>query len=149
MRLAAGGPREACQNAPVERRPRMLLVACAGIALLVAGCGGGGPKYYDAAKSRSCFDNTTGVTVTPPPKEDFVATTALGGAFTVHFRNNLVTLSFGDDRDEAFRLTQAYVRFHSRNIGIRDVLRPVKNVVALWAAHPSDAELATIQDCLK
>jgi len=130
------------------RRLATLLVAFAGIVAVVAGCGGG-TKYYDEAKSRSCFENTAGITVTGPPAEDFVASTALGGAFTVHFRDNLVTLSFGDDRQEAFRLTNAYVKFHSKNIGIHDVLRPVKNVVALWAAHPNDAELATIQDCLK
>jgi hypothetical protein len=34
-------------------------------------------------------------------------------------------------------------------VGIDDVLRQQGNAVMLWHQHPSDADLATITDCLK
>jgi hypothetical protein len=113
--------------------------------LVVAGCGG--TKSYDADKTRACLADQSGVQVRN--KVDFVASTALGGAFNVKLPGNQVTLSFAEDRNEAERIVRAYQRFRGKNIGLTDVLRPTHNVVALWEAHPSDAALQTIQDCLK
>jgi hypothetical protein len=126
-------------------RGRLLLGAVLAGTLLVAGCGG--TSTYDADKSRACFEKQPGVKVRN--KVDVVASTAPGGAFNVKLRGNQVTLSFGQDRKEAQRIVLAYQRFRGKNIGLPDVLRPTKNVVALWEAHPSDAALQTIQDCLK
>jgi hypothetical protein len=111
----------------------------------VAGCGG--TSNYHADKSRACLAKQPGVKVRN--KVDFVASTALGGAFNVKLAGNQVTLAFAQDRQEAQRIVRAYQRFRGKNIGLPDVLRPTKNVVALWQAHPSDAALQTIQDCLK
>jgi hypothetical protein len=113
--------------------------------MLVAGCGGA--KKYDADKSRACLAGQQGVEVRN--KVDFVASTALGGAFNVKLPGNQVTLAFAEDRQEAARLVRAYQHFRGKNIGLTDVLRPKYNVVILWEKHPSDAAIQTIQDCLK
>ena len=127
-------------------RGRLLLLgAVLAATLVVAGCGG--TKSYDADKTRACLADQSGVRVRN--KVDFVASTALGGAFNVKLPGNQVTLSFAEDRNEAERIVRAYQRFRGKNIGLTDVLRPTRNVVALWEAHPSDAALQTIQDCLK
>jgi hypothetical protein len=128
--------------APVTRA----LVLCAVLlALVAAGCGG--TKSYDADKTRACLAKQQGVAVSE--KVDFVASTALGGAFRVRLPGNSVTLAFADDRKEAQRLVRAYQRVAGKNIGLTDVLRPNRNVIVLWEKHPSDAALETIQDCLK
>jgi hypothetical protein len=114
-------------------------------ALVAAGCGS--PSTYDADKTRACLSKQSGVVLSN--KVDFIASNALDGAFTAKFLGNQVTLSFADDRQEAERIVRAYERFKGKNIGLEDVLRPTKNVVALWAAHPSDTALQTIRDCLK
>jgi hypothetical protein len=117
------------------------------LAAALAGCGGGGPTTYTLEKTRACLAQEPALKLRQ--KVDFVASTALGGAVAVLFPNNEVTISFGLDEDEAARLDRAYRRFKGENIGIDDVLRPKKNAVLLWEAHPSDEEIATVDDCLK
>ncbi len=128
-------------------RPQALLLAAvlAGALVLLAGCGS--PSAYDVDKSRACLVGEPGVVVRN--KVDFVASTALGGAISVTVPGNEVTLSFVEDRTEAERIVRAYQRFRGKNIGLEDVLRVYHNVVALWAAHASDAALLTIRHCLK
>ena len=83
------------------------------------------------------------------PASDFVPNTAGGGTFRVRFPGNQVTLAFGDDRDEAERIVRGYQRFAGKNIGLTDVLSAKRNAVILWALHPKDDHLATIEGCLK
>ena len=127
------------------RGRRLLAGAVLAGTLVVAGCGG--TKSYDAEKTRSCLADQPGVKLSN--KVDFVASTALGGAFNAKLLGNQVTLAFTRDRKEAERIVRAYQRFRGKNIGLTDVLRPSRNVVALWKAHPSDTALQTIEDCLK
>ena len=128
-------------------RPQALLLAVVlvGALLVVAGCGSAGA--YDVDKTRACLVGRPGVVVRS--KVDFVASNALGGAFSVTLGGNEVTLSFAADRTEAARIVRAYQLHKGANIGLEDVLRVNHNVVALWAQHPSDAALQTIRDCLK
>lgn len=128
-------------------RPRASILAAllAGVLLVVAGCGSA--TTYDVDKTRACLAKQPGVTVSN--KVDFVASNALGGAISVRLLENEVTLSFALDRKEAQRIVNAYTTHKGKNIGIEDVLRVTRNVVALWAAHPSDTALQTIHDCLK
>ncbi len=122
-----------------------LLIGAVLVCLLAAGCGGS--KTYHADKTRECLADQPGIKVRN--KVDFVASTALGGAFNVKLPGNQVTLSFAEDRSEAERIVRAYQRFRGKNIGLTDVLRPRNNVVILWEAHPSPAAEETIQECLK
>jgi hypothetical protein len=122
-----------------------LLLGAVLVGLLAAGCGGA--KTYDADKSRACLAKQRGVRISN--KVDFVASTALGGAFNVKLLGNQVTLAFAEDRKEAERIVRAYQRFRGKNIGLTDVLRPKNNVVILWVAHPTDTAEETIQECLK
>jgi hypothetical protein len=117
-------------------------------AALVFAAGCGGTTTYSETKSRSCLEKA-GVDVTRVPKADFVASTAEGGAFTARFRDNLVTVSFGLDRAGAEQIVRGYQRFRGKNIGLEDVLKPKRNAVMLWALHPPDAYLQTIEACLK
>jgi hypothetical protein len=128
-------------------RPRASIPAAvlAGSVLVLAGCGS--TATYSLEKTRACLVRQPGVVV--GSKVDFVASNALGGAISVRLLRNEVTLAFALDRKEAARIVYRYERVAGKNIGLTDVLRPVRNVVALWATHPSDTALQTIHDCLK
>ena len=128
------------------RRPFEWTVILATVALAVAGCGGG--KTYSLASTKSCL--TKDHLRVRAPKHDFVASTAAGGAVRVVFdKRNEVTISFATDQQEAQRIVLGYQRFAGKNIGLADVLRPQKNAVLLWEAHPNDEELAAVGHCLK
>lgn len=124
------------------------LTICVAVALLAAACGPPGPKTYSEAKVRACLVGEH-LHVGPPPKSDFIASTALGGAFHVRFRDNSVTVSFGSNPKNASGLDAGYRSVRAKNVGIDDVLRTQGNAVMLWHAHPSDGELGEIQNCLK
>lgn len=117
----------------------------AGAFLLAAGCGGG-KKAFALAETQACLAGEPGVRI--DRRVDFVASTASGGAIRVRIGRNQVVISFGLDRAEAERLAAAYRRFRGRNIGIEDVLRPERNAVLLWAAHPEPADEDLVRGCL-
>jgi hypothetical protein len=141
--LNRSGGRRRCENRAV-RRP-LLLLPLALVAALAAGCGS--KKPITLAKTRACLAELPGVRVRGP--RDFVASTALGGALVVLLPQNQVTIAFGLDEPEANRIAQAYRRFRGRNIGIEDVLRPERNAVLLWKAHPDPEDESAVQSCLK
>jgi hypothetical protein len=126
------------------RRPGQWLLIAVGTALLVAGCGGS--TSWTLEKTKACLAKEPGVTLMN--KVDFIASNALGGAVAAKLGHNQVTISFGENDAEAQRIARAYRLHHGKNIGIEDVLRPERNVVLLWAAHPSDEEAAKIHNCL-
>jgi hypothetical protein len=129
------------------RRALGWLAVSAGVALAAAGCGG--QKKYSLAATRACLVKH-GVKPKPPLRRDFVAQTAPGGSLRIVFgRKNEVTISFADDQNGASQIVLGYHHFAGRNIGLADVLRPQRNAVLLWEAHPSDEQLSTIGDCLK
>jgi hypothetical protein len=129
--------------------PRSLIALALGgaaLALLAAGCGGA--KSYSLTKTRACLAKEKQVRLSS--RVDFVADKALGGAVVVKLpSSNQVTIAFALDEDEAVRLANAYRRFHGKNIGIDDVLRPDRNAVLLWKAHPSDQDIASVNGCLE
>jgi hypothetical protein len=115
-------------------------------AALAAGCGGG-TKVYDADKSEACARQAK-LAVGPPPPGDLVASAAEGGAFTVHFGDNAVVVSFGDDRAGAERIVRGYQRFGKKE-GLDNILKVKSNAVMLWAVGPTDGDVGKIEACLK
>jgi hypothetical protein len=118
--------------------------------LVLAGCGGGSNgAAYNLAAAKSCAKKTLGVTLFPSIADDFVASTASGGAMRMHLADNDVTVLFGANDQEASNLADAYRRFHAKNVGIEDILRTDHNAVMLWQFHPSDADASAVSSCLK
>ena len=116
-----------------------------GLGLLLAGCGGGGSPDYTVQKTERCLTKQ-GLKISHTV--DFVASTATGGSFKTFLPSNDVTVVFGLTSADAGNIDQAYRRFHAENVGIDDVLFEDRNAVMLWHFHPSDADKATIGDCL-
>ena len=116
------------------------------VALIAAGCGG--QSTYSADKTRACLASESARIGGPL---DFVATTATGGAFVAHLRDNTVTVSFGEKEADAADIAFAYQRFAFANVrsNIQDVLERYRNAVLLWRKHPATADLALITGCLK
>jgi hypothetical protein len=129
------------------RRPALALLALSSLAVTLVGCGGA--KNYTLAATRKCYGHEKGVRLRPVPRNDFIARNALGGAISVTMPRNEVTITFGSDAKVAAGVANAYRRVHGANIGIEDVLRPQRNVVLLWRAHPSDRDLSLVNSCLK
>ena len=121
------------------------------LAVVVAGCGSGSTStsVYTLTATKQCLQSTLGIHNFPPLGDDFVASTASGGALRVELADNAVTVLFGANADEASNLADAYRRFHAKNVGVEDVLRTQGNAVLLWQLHPSATDESKVQSCLK
>jgi hypothetical protein len=121
------------------------------LAFLVAGCGSGSTttSVYTLAATKPCLVAKQGIDLFPTPNDDFVASTASGGALRVRLPDNAVTILFGQSEQEASNLADAYRRFHAKNVGVEDVLRTKGTSVLLWQLHPSAADESNVEDCLK
>jgi hypothetical protein len=126
-------------------------VVIALLAFLVAGCGGGSTtaSVYTLAATKQCLITKQGIHRFPLLNDDFVASTASGGALRVRLPDNAVTILFGQSEQEASNLADAYRRFHAKNVGVEDVLRTKGTSVLLWQLHPSAADESNVEDCLK
>ena len=118
------------------------------IVLVAAGCGGGSSQYT-ADKTRQCLSSEDARISTP--SGDFVASTATGGAFVANLGDNWVTVSFGDQENDAKDLQIGYQRVAGSNVreNITDVLSRYHNAVLLWHKHPASADLALVTGCLE
>jgi hypothetical protein len=121
------------------------------LAVLTAGCGSGstGTSVYTLAATKQCLESTLGIHNFPALGDDFVASTASGGASRVQLADNAVTVLFGANAEEASNLADAYRRFHAKNVGVEDVLRTQGSAVLLWQLHPSATDESKVQSCLK
>ena len=126
---------------------RVSLAALA-VVVLFALTGCGGKTTYSIDRTKNCLTQR-GVRIGGPL--DFVAGTAMGGAFRANLGDNWVTVAFGDTLKSGVDIENAYTRFALPNIraGLPDVLRRYNNVVTLWHMHPSDSDLALIVGCLR
>jgi hypothetical protein len=121
------------------------------LAVLAAGCGSTSTttSVYSLAASKQCFETKLGIHRFPALTDDFVASTASGGAVRVRLSDNAVTVLFGQGPDEASNLADAYRRFHAKNVGVDDVLQTQGNAVLLWQIHPAATDESKVKDCLK
>jgi hypothetical protein len=127
---------------------RTLAVGLAAAALL-ASCGAQDPNEpYRLEPTRECLEDSD-LRVGKPPRSDFVATTATGGALGVRFADIRLTLVFGESEEEAGRLDEAYRRFAPRRLPIDDVLKRNRNVVELWEFSPTIDHQDTLNRCLR
>jgi len=122
------------------------------VLLVAAGCGSS-RKTYTATATRACLTKD-GATI--GGALDFVASTALGGAFIAHMPGNpsdgnWATIAFGSGDADAIQLQLAYERFAFPNVkqNIADVLKRYNNAVTLWHTHPANSDLALVVNCLK
>ena len=121
------------------------------LAFAVAGCVGGSTSssVYTLAATKQCIETNLGIHSFPPLGDDFVASTASGGALRIRLADNAVTVLFGESANEASNLADAYRRFHAKNVGVEDILRTKGNAVLLWQLHPSAPDESNVEDCLK
>jgi len=121
------------------------------LAFAAAGCGGGSTSssVYTLAATKQCIETKLGIHNFPAVGDDFVASTASGGALRIRLADNAVTVLFGASANEASNLADAYRRFHAKNVGVEDILRTKGNAVLLWQLHPSAPDESNVEDCLK
>jgi hypothetical protein len=130
-------------------RSRLVRPALAAALLALAACGGDDPTApYQLPPTRDCLKQSD-LRVGVPPRTDFVASTATGGALAVRFADIRLTLVFGEDEAEADRLDRAYRRFAPRKLPIEDVLKRDRNVVELWEFSPTIDHQDTLNRCLR
>jgi hypothetical protein len=118
------------------------------VVLLAAGCGGGSSKYT-ADRTRECLSSEDARI--SGASSDFVASTATGGSFVAHLGDNWVTVSFGDQENDAKDIQIGYQRLAGSNVreNITDVLSRYHNAVLLWHKHPASADVALVTGCLE
>ena len=125
-----------------------LSLAGLAVVVVVALTGCGGKTTYTADRTKTCLAQR-GVRIGGPL--DFVAGTAMGGAFRANLGDNWVTVAFGDNLKHGVDIENAYTRFALPNVkeGLSDVLRRYNNAVTLWHMHPSDSDLSLVVGCLR
>jgi len=128
---------------------RRLVPIAAALAAVLALAGCGGKKTYTLEPTRACLAHVSRFKLVAVPVSEVVANSATGGALRVEMSGNEVTISFGADADEAARLSRGYQKLAGTNIGLADVLRPNRNAVLLWQAHPTEDDESTVKHCLK
>jgi hypothetical protein len=127
------------------RFPAGLAIAAA--TLLAAGCGGEPElQLYRLEPTRDCLEDGGGRVTTDDL--DFVASTAGGGAFRAEVGENQLTISFGEQEEDAVRTAQAYRDFAGPTIPIDHVLARNENAVMVWNTPPTDGERAQVVACL-
>lgn len=133
----------------MRRRPGIpAALAILAAVLLAAGCGGEAePDFYRLEPTRSCLEEA-GMEVTTEDL-DFVASTATAGALRAGVGENEVTVSFGEEEEEAVRTAQAYRDFADPTIAIDHVLAREANAVLVWNAPPGDEERGPVHACLR
>jgi len=131
----------------VRRFPVRAALCVAALCLLLAGCGGKSNSPYTLAKTRQCLKDKH--TVKFKGKLDFVASTATGGAVHLVLPRNAVTLVFGATVDDANNINDAYHRFRAKNVGVEDIIRQERNAVMLFRQHPTDSDIAAVEECLR
>jgi hypothetical protein len=127
---------------------RRLVVVGVGVVVLCAGCGGS-TKAYSAAATQACLSKA-GAAI--GGKLDFVASSAVGGAFIVHLHDgNFATIAFGKTNVDGTELQLAYQQFAFPNVKqtITSVLRRYDNAILLWHETPTGSDLSLIANCLK
>jgi hypothetical protein len=126
--------------------PRILLILLA-LAVAAAGCGREEPVVYDEPASRRCLRESG---LEPTTKGlDFVAESALGGAFRTRIGDKKVVVVFGLSDEDAERTELAYRNFAPKGYAVQDVLRRDRNVVVLWSLPPTVTQHERIHGCLR
>jgi hypothetical protein len=122
--------------------PLMLVVAFVG-----AACGREEAIVYDEPASRQCLRENG---LEPTTKGlDFVAESALGGAFRTKVGDKKVVVVFGLSDQDAERTELAYRNFAPKGYAVQDVLRRARNVVVLWSLPPTVTQHERIHGCLR
>jgi hypothetical protein len=118
------------------------------LALGLSACGGN--PTYSLPKTKACL-SARGARISSNLNDDFVASTASGGAFLANLGDNSVKVVFGQNDSDAQQIQEAYEHFAFKNVksGLPDVLRLYNNVVTLWHKHPQPTDLALVIGCLK
>jgi hypothetical protein len=134
------------------RRPVALLLLCAALAALAAGCGAGSPPVYTAKGTVKClgdkgFKNIT----TDPLKVGLIAGTAENGGIQAKAPNgNVVTIAFAADEAGAASTEQAFrthaTPFYKRHIS--DIMESQRNAVLVWTTSPTQLQLSNALGCL-
>jgi hypothetical protein len=126
------------------RRARIFALAAL-LAVLAAGCSGGDPDY----RRDPTLECLRGQGVRVDTREiDLVASTAGAGALHAVFVGNEVTVSFGDDVEDAERVERAQRRFASPSVRLEHVLKRRRNAVMLWGVSPAPADETRVVNCL-
>lgn len=108
----------------------------------------GGDPEYERDATRECL-GAAGVRV-DTRELDVVASTAAGGALHATFPGNEVTVSFGEDLEDAARTERAYRRFASAQVRPRldHVLKRRRNAVMIWGVAPAPQDETRVINCL-
>ncbi len=116
-------------------------------AILVAGCGGSEPVSYTLQGSRACLSQVG--PITPKAEMNDLAFDAREAVGVAVGDSNSVELGFEGTANDAKR-NAARLKLVGEAIGgpVDDVLMREGNVVILWENTPSDADLASVKDCL-
>ncbi len=123
---------------PVER---LLLVSVAALAVLAAGCGGGG-KAYSVGPFRTCVANHS--LTFAAAHGDYIARDASGGGGGIRFEGNRVNVGFERSADQAGKEVRQLEMMGDK----RAMAYNVGNVYISWDKTPTDQQKRVVEGCL-
>ena len=123
------------------------------LALILAGCGGGGSKPYTAKASADCF-TTKGFTrvTTAASKVGFIAGFADNGGLQARSASgNVLTVAFTAGADSVAGTERAYRKAAPKTLRphMSDIMEAKGNAVLVWTVSPTSQELSDAESCLK
>ncbi len=134
------------------RRPVALLLLCAVLAALAAGCGAGSPPVYTAKGTVKCLADKGFTNITTDPlKIGLIAGTAENGGIRAKAPSgNVLTIAFETDAAGASSTEAAFKAhaspFYARHIA--DIMESQQNAVLVWTTSPTQLQLSNALGCL-
>jgi hypothetical protein len=135
---------------------RIVAVVFAAAVLLTA-CGptqGPPDDFYEVEPTRDCLKDA-GFRITTSLKEvGFITWTAPGGGFRAYIPSgqNSLTIGFGNTKEEAQRMVQAFqaqARTRHQRRRLRTLLEGQGNAVLVWISEPTEENREQVRGCLK
>jgi len=125
--------------------------AAALIAFAVAGCGGNAVHTYHVDGTAKCLKDAGYRVRTDAANLGQIAAAAALGSLRAFEPGNTLTVSFGNDHQEAENISKLYRKFAPKKLRphIDDVMEIQKNAVLLWTVTPPTADHEKVLGCLK
>ena len=130
-----------------------LLAPLPALALLVAGCGGGGAKPFVPDATAKCLRQHGFTATTADSAVPLVFSTAANGGLSAKppGGGNQLSIGFGTDANDALGLEKAVRRVAPKKLRphLSDVMTSKRNAVLLWTVSPTPAQQQTALGCLQ
>jgi hypothetical protein len=127
------------------------------LVVLLAACGpaqGPPDDFYEVGATRDCLKDAGFTISTKPEDVGLITLAAPGGGFLAVYPGgkNRLTIAFGNTKEEAQRIVQAFqaqAQTEQQRRRLRTLLEGQGNSVLVWISEPTEEDREVVRNCLK